>query len=80
MRQIDHEANADTPRDWSGRMSLAGAGSGNVVCRYTSAAATVVNAEHPDTYALVNASLSQQNFFIGGAAGCAPGTVPVPAV
>jgi Tfp pilus assembly protein PilV len=80
MRPSDHDANAATPRVWSGRMSFAGVDSGNVVCRYTGAAATVVNAEHPDTYALVNSSLSQQNFFIGGSAGCAAGTVPVPAV
>jgi Tfp pilus assembly protein PilV len=80
MRPSDHDGNAATPRVWSGRLRLAGVDSGSVVCRYTSAAATVVNAEHPDTYALVNASLSQQNFFIGGSAGCAAGTVPVPAV
>ena len=80
VRPSDHDANAATPQVWSGRMSFAGVDSGNVVCRYTSAAGTVVNAEHPDTYALVNSSLSQQNFLIGGPAGCAPGTVPVPAV
>ena len=80
MRPSDHDANAATPRVWSGRMSFAGVDGGNVVCRYTSVAATVVNAEHPDTYTLVASSLSQQNFFIGAAGACATGTVPVPAV
>jgi Tfp pilus assembly protein PilV len=80
IRPTDHDGNAATPGVWSGRVQLAGADAGSVVCRYTSAAGTSVNAEHPETYALVSESLSQQNFFIGSGGVCAAGSVPLPSV
>ena len=78
IRPGDHDGNAATPRVWSGRLRLAGAATGSVVCRYTSAADDSANADHPETYTLVTSSLNQQNFFIGGPDGCASGTVPMP--
>ena len=72
----DHDADPTTPSVWSGRMRFAGLAAGSVACRYTSAADTTVNAEHPETYTLLATSLSQQNYVIAGTGTCPGDSVP----
>lgn len=80
--------NNDTVRSWSGRLTIAGAGiatrGGNwQVCRYSAnydGDGVISNAEHPNTYATVTSSLSNQNFLIVQArASCPAGHTADPA-
>jgi Tfp pilus assembly protein PilV len=75
IRPTDHDADASTPRVWSGRSRLAGLASGSSTCRYTPRADTAVNAEHPETYTLVTGSLEHQNFLLIASGDCPSGTV-----
>jgi Tfp pilus assembly protein PilV len=66
LQPTDHDANAATPRVWSGRLRLAGLPQGSVSCRY---------APQPETYTLVAAPLEQQNLVISASASCPAGSV-----
>lgn len=76
MRPADHDADAGTPRAWSGQSRIEPAPTGTQsVCRYTTTPATTVNDEHPSQYTLVARSLHHQNFLLLDAGACPAGTV-----